>query len=500
MSNSAPPTRYNRRRALLLAGLGLITATAGAAGLAWTATHAADTAATSQDASTPGPSESLAEPAVLQSSDGVLDVTLTAVADTGQVGGRAATTLRYNGALPGPTLRVRPGDRLRVTLVNQLTDPTNLHVHGLQVSPQGNGDNPFVMIEPGQSFPYEYSIPADHPAGTFWYHPHHHGRAADQVFAGLYGAIVIDDPDPITVAADRVLLISDMTLDPAGTVAGVTAMQRRQGREGELVLVDGQRLPRLTSGPGRRERWRLINACTSRYLRLRLDGQELTLLGIDLPAAAPDRVSEVLLTPGNRADLLVTTRAGVSTLTAVPVDRGVGMMAGSGMGMGGPSNRPSDTPLALATLEVQGPDAAESRPIPGSRSVRDLRAAKVSQTRTVTLAMTMGMGPGAFTLDGRPFDPARTDQTVGAGDVEEWTFTNTSAMDHPLHLHVWPMQLIATNGVATPEVTWRDVVNVPAGGRTTVRIAFDRHTGRSMYHCHILDHEDLGMMAVLEVT
>ena len=491
-------TRYTRRRALQLAGLGLVTAAAGAAGLAWTTTHRPDPATTPDDSSPASSTESFVEPAVLRSSDPILDVTLTAAAFTGQIAGRAATTLRYNDGLPGPTLRCRPGDTLRVTLVNSLTEPTNLHVHGLQVSPQGNGDNPFVMIEPGQSFRYEYSIPADHPPGTFWYHPHHHGLVADQVFAGLYGAIVIDDPNPIPVTADRVLLVSDITLDPAGAVAGVTAMQRQQGREGDLVLVNGQRQPQLTSPPGGRERWRLINACTSRYLRLRLDGQNLTVLGIDLPTAAPAPAAEVLLAPGNRADLLVTTRAGVSTLTALPVDRGAAMMARSRMGMGG--SAPSDTPVVLATLTVQGPDAPEPAAIPARPSGRDLRDARASHTRTVTLAMTMGMGTGALTLDGRAFDPARTDQAVAAGDVEEWTFTNTSTMDHPLHLHVWPMQLLSTGGIPETGVTWRDVVNVPAGSSTVVRIAFDRHTGRSMYHCHILDHEDLGMMAILQVA
>ena len=191
--------------------------------------------------------------------------------------------MRYNGSVPGPTLHLRPGDHLGIDLVNHLDQPTNLHTHGLQVSPQGNSDNPFVMVNPGQTFHYDYQIPDDHPAGTFWYHPHHHGLAADQVFGGLYGAIVIGEPDPTPVSADRVLVISDITLDGAGAVPPATAMQRMTGREGDLVLVNGQSRPQLTARPGARERWRIVNACVARYLRLRLDGQDLQLLGIDLP-------------------------------------------------------------------------------------------------------------------------------------------------------------------------------------------------------------------------
>jgi FtsP/CotA-like multicopper oxidase with cupredoxin domain len=119
--------------------------------------------------------------------------------------------------------------------------------------------------------------------------------------------------------------------------------------------------------------------------------------------------------------------------------------------------------------------------------------------------MGMGGGPGggmggmSFVIDGRTFDSTRVDQVVAAGAVEEWTITNATPMNHPLHLHVWPMQVVARGGSPVEAVEWQDVVDVPAGGEVTVRIAFDRHTGRTVYHCHILDHEDLGMMGVIEV-
>ena len=110
----------------------------------------------------------------------------------------------------------------------------------------------------------------------------------------------------------------------------------------------------------------------------------------------------------------------------------------------------------------------------------------------------MGGGMG-FTIDGQVFDATRVDQQVRAGAVEEWEIRNTSSMEHPFHLHVWPMQLIESGGVPVDVVSRQDVVNVPARSSVKVRIAFEAFTGRTVYHCHILDHEDLGMMGVIEV-
>jgi FtsP/CotA-like multicopper oxidase with cupredoxin domain len=105
-----------------------------------------------------------------------------------------------------------------------------------------------------------------------------------------------------------------------------------------------------------------------------------------------------------------------------------------------------------------------------------------------------------FTINGREFDPGRVDTTVQAGSVEEWTLRNTSPMDHPVHLHVWPMQIVEEDGRAAPAALWQDVVNVPARGTVVVRIAFSGFAGRTVYHCHILDHEDRGMMGVIEAV
>ncbi|WP_240619308.1 multicopper oxidase domain-containing protein [Blastococcus sp. TF02-8] len=147
-------------------------------------------------------------------------------------------------------------------------------------------------------------------------------------------------------------------------------------------------------------------------------------------------------------------------------------------------------------------------PVPPLRKPRDLRGAEVTERRRLTFGMGTGMGGGlgggmgpggmTFTIDGRPFDPDRVDQAVSLGAVEEWTIANTSPMDHPMHLHVWPMQIVAEGGRQLDDVRWQDVVNIPAGGEVTVRVAFDDFGGRTVYHCHILDHEDNGMMGMSE--
>ncbi len=418
-----------------------------------------------------------------------------------ELGGRPAGALCYNGTVPGPTLRLRPGDELTIRLLNSLGEPTNLHVHGLHVSPQANSDNVFVEVMPGESFDYSYRLPPDHPPGVYWYHPHHHGMVAGQIFAGLFGAIIVEDPEAIPVDRERVLLVSDTTLDSAGNIAAVSPMERMAGREGELLLLNGQGSPLLTARPGERERWRIVNACVARFVRLRLDGQQLQLLGMDSGRSPdPETINELLLAPGNRADLLLTAAAGESVLQALPYNRG-GMP-----GMMGQGQAPAGGTAALAIVRVGGEPGAPHSAVTARPAPEDLRSEAVAARRQLILAM--GGGPGGmgggmggmrFTINGREYSGARTDTVVAAGSVEEWTLVNTSPMDHPFHLHVWPMQLIEDNGRVLDSVDLRDVVNVRANGRATVRIAFRDFSGRSVYHCHILDHEDQGMMGVIEV-
>jgi FtsP/CotA-like multicopper oxidase with cupredoxin domain len=489
----------SRRSALILGGVGIAGTAVGGTGF-----FVNQRIYSTTSPAIPSGSD-LVEPPELRSVSGTLAVDLESAPQQVTIAGRDVRALSYNGGVPGPTLRVRAGDTLSVSLRNGLADPSNLHVHGLHVSPENNGDNMFVTVAAGDSFDYQYELPANHPPGVYWYHPHHHGFVADQVFGGLYGAIIVEDPDPIPASRERVLVISDITLDSAGTIPAATAMEKMSGREGDLVLVNGQLTPSMTARPGERERWRIVNACVSRYLRLRLDGQQMSLLGIDSGRfEAADDVDEVVLAPGNRADLLVTGTAGTSVLRAHTYDRGVS----GGMMRGGRSSAGADD-VALASFIVAGDDVATVAAIPGQPVPRDLRTATVTARRELIFAMGMGedtgsgmggeMGGGMMsaTINGQVFDATRVDTTVQFDSVEDWLLTNTSSLDHPMHLHVWPMQIIEQSGRPVKTVVWQDVVNIPARSTVRVRIAFDDFSGRTVYHCHILDHEDSGMMGVI---
>jgi FtsP/CotA-like multicopper oxidase with cupredoxin domain len=297
------------------------------------------------------------------------------------------------------------------------------------------------------------------------------------------------------------MVISDITLDPGGSLVTPSTMEQMMGREGELLLLNGQSAPHLAGRSGERERWRIVNACTSRYLALDLSGQRPRVLGRDVGRLAKDvALEDVVLAPGNRLDLVVDMREGSSELVAHPVDRG-GMMGGM-MGGGGPSVGEGG-PVTLARVEVGSGEARDEGGIPATPSLRDLRGAEVDQRRSITFQMGMGEmmdgggGPMTFAFDGREFDVDRIDQQVRLGTVEEWTIGNDSPMDHPFHLHVWPMQLLEVDGHEVSEPLWLDVVNVPARSRVKVRVAFENFGGKTVYHCHILDHEDRGMMATV---
>ncbi|MGC5583154.1 MULTISPECIES: multicopper oxidase family protein [Ornithinimicrobium] len=503
----------SRRTALTMGGVGLAGTLVGGTGL-WRELSAPDADGAFGGRGDEGGDDELVEPEVLSSSDGRLEVQLQARFGTHEVAGRSARTMGYNGGVPGPTLRLRPGDLLRIALENQLDHVTNLHVHGLHVTPEGNGDNVFLEIGPGESRQYEYRLPEDHPPGVYWYHPHHHGTVADQLFAGLYGAIVVEEDDPPALDRERVLVVSDITLTGDGSVEAPSMPERMMGREGELVLVDGQVEPLLRGRAGERERWRVVNACSSRYLSLRLagEGTDVQVLGRDVGRLArPVDLDQVVLAPGNRLDLLVDLAEGGSELVAVPVDRG--QMMG---GMMGDDVGPEDAERVLARLEVgrgggssaggSGDGTAGGAPGPDG-PLADLREARVDRRRELTMEMSMGgmMGGGGggkmmdFTIDGRSFDVDRVDQQVRLGTVEEWTIGNVGPLDHPFHLHVWPMQVMDVDGRRPQDPLWLDVVNVPAEGSVTVRIRFADFGGRTVYHCHILDHEDLGMMGTILV-
>lgn len=470
-------------------------------------------------------------PAVYTSTDGLLDLDLEASYKTINLNGKPATLMAYNGQVPGPRLEARPGDTVRIRFTNNLPDPTNIHYHGLNISHSGNADNVFLSVQPGETFTYEFSLPEDHPAGTFWYHPHRHGFVANQVFAGLSGFFVVrsdlDEIPEVKAASEAFLALKDFQLDDEGNIASPDRMAVMMGREGALVTASGQVNPSLSIPANGLLRLRLLNASISRFYRLQVEQHSMQLIATDGGAlSAPVEVKELLLVPGERAEVLIrgdgeaspqeNRTPGSYRLLNLPYDRGgMGMMGGNSMGgmqmgeghsMGGMDMNSSDPAtsgetLPLATFTYSDSPQNEIAVLPAQLiPIEPLPAAQ--NTRRIELSMRMLFMRGmAFTLNDKTYSEDRTDIQVPLNTVEEWEIANVDAdmMDHPFHLHAAPFQVISRNGQPEPYPAWKDTVLVRGGETLRIRIHFKDFPGKSVYHCHILDHEELGMMGVIDV-
>ncbi|MDQ0961062.1 FtsP/CotA-like multicopper oxidase with cupredoxin domain [Streptomyces sp. B4I13] len=432
-------------------------------------------------------------------------------------------TRTYEGSVPGPTLRVRPTETLEITQVNALPPDTatthhedvnvphhfntfNLHTHGLHVDPEGESDNVFRSFEPagapGETTTYRSTvdIPEGHPAGTFWYHPHHHGSTSTQVLNGMAGVIVVegdvDDVPEIAAAREVVLCVSELKLS-GERVPDLTSHGIWDGIT-STFLVNGAKNPVLTIAPGEIQRWRVVNAGALTAHFLSLGGVEMHQIACDGVAfMKPVVTTGVTLPMGGRVDLLVRGgRPGTYRLTG-----------------GGPSQH-------LLTLVVTG--AARSMSLPDALPGRPTELPEPTRTRRLIFRSNENVFSGAFPNayqilgDGEtpPADPEAgrgdlawgrpcadyVNQRVRLGEVEEWTIVNDSHAHghHPFHLHTNHFLLTAVDNrkLATP--VWHDTVAVPPNGSITFRLRAEDFTGRSMLHCHQLQHGDEGMMQVVE--
>ena len=267
------------------------------------------------------------------------------------------------------------------------------------------------------------------------------------------------------------------------------------GREGSVLTVNGQVNPRIEIPAGGLLRLRFVNGSNARFWRLALEGHRLHLIATDGGALErPVAVEDLLLVPGARADVLVqiSPTGGRFRLRNRAYNRiGRSMM---GMGRMMASSKGEET---IATVQTDG--ATTPKPLPQQLlPVQPLN----NPVRTRRFVMNHGMAPGmgmVFLINGQAYDHQRIDTRVRLGEIEDWELVNTGVMDHPFHVHVNPMQVISRNGQPEPFPAWRDVVLVRAGETVRVRTQFRDFPGRSVYHCHILDHEELGMMGNLVI-
>jgi FtsP/CotA-like multicopper oxidase with cupredoxin domain len=399
--------------------------------------------------------------------------------------------LGYNGQVPGPVLEVFEGDEVAVRFENQLAEPSTIHWHGLHLPFEADG-SPFRPVPPGESYDYHFT-PAVGSAGTYWYHPHPHARAGHQVAMGLAGALIVRaHDDPLAGVPEQLLFLSDNRLDGEGavdlpepkTLAGRIDLEN--GREGPLLFVNGALQPTLSIRSGEMQRWRVVNASAARSYRLALEGHTLLHVGNDGGLFEhPVEVDEILLSPSERVEVLVRATATPGTmarLQSLPYDRYI------------PQTRPADwdQPLDLLTLAYSREPAVPPMPVPERlRVVTPLDPAASTATRVMSLSQGL--------INGRRMDPDRMDVVAPLGATEIWQVENLVGMDHPFHLHGFQFQVLDRHGVPEPFPSWQDTVNVPKHQQVRFIVRYDDYPGKWMFHCHILDHEDHGMMGVLEV-
>ncbi|WP_109482450.1 multicopper oxidase family protein [Paraburkholderia sp. C35] len=424
------------------------------------------------------------------------------------------------GPIVGPLIDVREGDTVVIRFVNRLPQPSTIHWHGLPVPPDQDG-NPMQPVAPGESRVYRFTLPLG-SAGTYWYHPHPHMMSSEQVFRGLAGPIIVRAAgDPLAAFPERHLFFSDLKLASDASIAPNDMMDWMNGREGQFVLVNGARRPRIDVAQD--ERWRLWNGCNARYLGVSLGGkQTFAQIGTDggLLDKPRDGLTELLLAPGERAEIIVRAGAQPSTaiLTAAAYDRRKMTMTEGKSLPGDPAKPLADVHFMPGATASQAARVMPSTLRPIAPLLPDNDSADKAPQKSVVFTEAMDMTamhrPGAmmsalppgmqFLINGASFDPKRIALTSRRGEVEVWSIENRTDMDHPFHLHGTQFQVMSrqqqgSSRTAEPYLAWRDTVNVQPG--ETVRIATVQHdAGERMFHCHILEHEDLGMMATLKVV
>src|SRR5882724_1548583 len=426
----------------------------------------------------------------------------------------------FNGKALAPVIRAWPGDTLKIEYVNDLpkiaNEPcaiepcrnmTNLHFHGLGVSPHRPQDDVLdMMAMPGETLRYAVQIPLDHPPGLYWYHTHPHGESHRQVLDGMSGALVIEGIEsylPSLVGLpERVLIVRGRALanDPQSAELkqrvelGSYICGGEPEQPEEVFTVNGSVRPQIEIAPGERQFWRIVNASADRYLDLQLESQAFEIVAMDgMPIARHDpdhrtRIADhVLLPPAGRVEAIVTGPAAGATRRLVSrcVDTG-------------PDGDPNPS-MILADIvprSVTGPRSKVSQTSPTSGLKKlDLEAEQKVPPRFV---VTFTEDKNGFYINGEKFVPDAPPMVrAKVGTFQHWKIVNATGELHPMHIHQVHFLPYAENDKPIADPLWMDTVNVPYGGSVDVIMDFTDPVirGMSVFHCHLLNHEDKGMMA-----
>ncbi|TRX01166.1 multicopper oxidase family protein [Candidatus Methylobacter oryzae] len=533
-----------------------------------------------------------------------LNVTFTDPAKT-KIAGCGVTLRSYNGNLIGPTLRVKPGDTLNITLNNQL-DPTgkakpeevcnnphdtfggsplpdkfnctNLHTHGMHVSPSGNADNILVVVPP---VPYKNSkssslspnprqikieIPKNHSPGTYWYHPHVHGSTGVQVGSGMEGAIIVEDdlektPKAINIASDimheKIFMLQTIPYDDTGKVNDFLALgDDRAFVRNRYLLVNGQIAPTIKMHPGEVQRWRFIDSSFNRTMQLTLEKHNLNEIAVDgnylsqvdtwvnnweqkdycctgkwdQEKTFKLKRQAVEVIPGSRSDVLVQASKTPGRYKLMADTYITGRLD---------PTIASYTNYVVAYVDVEGDPVADTG-LPTNEEMatlypyKDIKNSNVKYNQIATFNRDQPLGgndggiacnperdktpcyPIGFQVNGHVFDanqprylelrPSaeelarnKEDENGPQTGTDSWIISSVDpSRNHVFHIHTNDFQTTRTDPQGKTETLWRDSLLVKYGQPQTILTRYEDFEGTTVLHCHLLSHEDMGMMQVIK--
>jgi suppressor of ftsI len=470
----------------------------------------------------------------VQSVNGTATVVLDARFD-----GNGRPAMFWNGEEVAPTVRVAPGDTIDLTFINELPQycavgvesNANLHFHGLSSSPEPPSDDVITTnAVPGGTVHYLVHINPDQPPGMYWYHPHAHGLAAYEVGNGMAGAIIVEgiaNAVPRTAGLrERVIVLTDIPNDPS-YAAGELAVLRRSAEGSRSAqslggppcssettgrpMINGQPLASIGIRPGETELFRVVNASAHRHFDLAVDGQQLQVVAEDgVPLGtypgSPSTltVPDIVIPPAARAEFLVTGEASPAALISKCFDSGPGGFFPN-----------PEVVLGLLTSDAGWP-AGVTRSVHVNRALAAIRRAQYFQSPMPAPAaertFTFSSDRNGFYINGQAYSPSAAPQAVAkSGTVEQWTLQNATTEVHVFHIHQTHFIVSSINGQPQASPQWRDTIDLTPGtadasgnvtpSQTNVLIDFRDPAirGTFLFHCHLLDHEDLGMMAKITV-
>ena len=445
--------------------------------------------------------------------------------------GLRTPTIGVNGDFLGPTLHLKNGDNVSIAVKNLLGETTTVHWHGLHLPAKADG-GPAQVIENGTTWNPQFQV--NQKAGSFWYHSHLLGKTGEQVYRGLVGMIIIEDEEssnlelPSTYGVDDIpLVVQDRRFNEDGTFryVGMGMMDVMMGVLGNTILVNGTSSAQFSPSTNR-VRFRLLNGANARTFNFAFeDNREFQLIASDGGfLEKPVNIRNLELAPAERAEIVVNFSNGNPVrLMSYPIaNDSPYAMQGMMRNMMGMNN---DT-FEILTIEPQSRLETRNEIPTQLTTIRRMNETEATRIRRFTLSMPMGMGmmngrggpaqgrgpggmmggmAGGFQINGKSMDMSTINERVTLGDTEIWEIKNDSMMTHPFHIHQGQFQILDRDGVAPPpsEQGFKDVMRVGPGQVARFIMRFDHFSDPEtayMYHCHILEHEDNGMMGQFTVS